>query len=39
MFYIEVALSITSYFIYGKPAEAKRQLEVIKKLNFSLNFG
>ncbi len=39
MFYIEVGLGITSYFIYGKPAEAKRQLEVIKKLNFSLNLG
>ena len=39
MFYIEVALDITSYFIYGKPAEAKRQLEVIKKLNFILKLG
>ena len=39
MFYIEVYLGITGYFIYGKPAEAKRQLEVIKKLNFSLNLG
>jgi integrase len=26
-----------TYGRYGKPAEAKRQLEVIKKLNFSLN--
>ena len=39
MFYIEVALGITSCFIYGKPAEDKRQLEVIKKLNFNLNLG
>ena len=28
-----------TYGRYGKPAEAKRQLEVIKKLNFSLNLG
>ena len=39
MFFIEVALGITGYFIYGKPAEAKRQLEVIKKSNFSLNLS
>ena len=39
MFYIGVALGITGYFLYGKPAEANRQLEVIKKLNFSLNLG
>jgi hypothetical protein len=39
MFYIEVCLGITDYFFYGKPAEAKRQLEVIKKLYFSLNLG
>ena len=39
MFYFEVALGITGYFIQRKPAEAKRQLEVIKKLNFSLNLG
>jgi integrase len=28
-----------TYGRYGKPAEAKRQLEVIKKLTFSLNLG
>ena len=28
-----------TYGRYAKPAEAKRQLEVIKKLNFSLNLG
>ena len=28
-----------TYGRYGKPSEAKRQLEVIKKLNFSLNLG
>jgi hypothetical protein len=39
MFYLEVCLGITGYFIFGKLAEAKRQLEVIKKLNFSLNLG
>ena len=39
MFYIEVALRIAGCFVYGKPAEAKRQLEVIKKLNFSLNLS
>ena len=39
MFYIEIYQVITGYFIYGKPAEAKRQLEVIKKLTFSLNLG
>ena len=39
MFYIQVALGITGYFVYGKPADAKRQLEVIKKLTFSLNLG
>jgi hypothetical protein len=39
MYYIEVTLGIAGCFIYGKPAEAKRQLEVIKKLNFSLNLG
>ena len=31
MFYFGVGLGITGYFLYGKPAEAKRQLEVIKK--------
>jgi|SaaInlStandDraft_7_1057024.scaffolds.fasta_scaffold933420_1 hypothetical protein len=31
MFYIGVALSINGYFVYGKPAKARRQLEVIKK--------
>jgi hypothetical protein len=39
MFYFEVYLGITGYFLYSKTAEAKRQLEVIKKLNFSLNLG
>jgi hypothetical protein len=34
-----VALDITFYIIYSKPAEAKGQLEVIKKLNFSLNLS
>jgi hypothetical protein len=28
-----------TYDRYGKPAAAKRQLEVIKKLTFSLNLG
>jgi integrase len=28
-----------TYGRYGKPAEASSQLEVIKKLNFSLNLG
>jgi integrase len=28
-----------TYGRYGKPTEAKRQLEVIKKLNFSINLG
>ena len=28
-----------TYGRYGKPAEAKRQLEVIKKLTFSINHG
>jgi hypothetical protein len=28
-----------TYGRYGKPAKAKRQLEVIKKLNFRLNLG
>ena len=35
MLYIEVALGITGYFL----GEVRRQLEVIKKLNFSLNLG
>ena len=39
MFYMEVYLGITGYFSKQKPAEAKGQLEVIKKLNFSLNLG
>ena len=37
MFYVEVAWGITGYFFYGKSAEARRQLEVIKKSNLSLN--
>jgi site-specific DNA-cytosine methylase len=28
-----------TYGRYGKPADAKRQLKIIKKLNFSLNLG
>ena len=28
-----------TYGRYGKPAESKRELEVIKKINFSLNLG
>jgi hypothetical protein len=39
MFYIGVALGIAGYFSKQKPAEAKRQLEVIKKLTFRLNLG
>ena len=36
---MSVCLGITGYPFYGKPAKAKRQFEVIKKLNFSLNLG
>jgi hypothetical protein len=32
-------MGIFGYILFGKPAEAKRQLKVIKKLTFRLTLG